>query len=117
MGIRADKAVNNHKSFNTCSGSVLMAFADKIGISEEEAKKIAAPFAGGRMGKCGAVMSGEYVLEQLYGADAPDKIAEYEAAFLQSKNGAKGSVMCSDLKGNCRACVTDAARILEDMIG
>lgn len=66
MGVRADQAVNNHKSFNTCSGSVLMAFADKIGIS---------------------------------------------------KNGAKGSVMCSDLRGNCRACVTDAARILEDMIG
>lgn len=114
MGVRADQAVNNHKSFNTCSGSVLMAFADKIGISEDEAKKIAAPFAGGRMGKCGAVMSGEYVLEQLYGADAPDKIAEYEAAF---KAEDKGSVMCSDLRGNCRACVTDAARILEDMIG
>ena len=114
MGVRADQAVNNHKSFNTCSGSVLMAFADKIGISEDEAKKIAAPFAGGRMGKCGAVMSGEYVLEQLYGADAPDKIAEYEAAF---KAADKGSVMCSNLRGNCRACVTDAARILEDMIG
>ena len=113
MGIRTDKAVNNHKSFHTCSSSVLEAFADIIGITESEAKNISAPFAGGRMGKCGAVMSAEYVLEQMYGSDAPNRIAEYEAAFMEDK----GSVMCSDLRGNCRACVTDAARILEDMIG
>ena len=38
MGSRADNAVSNHKSFHTCSGSVLEAFADVIGISEAEAK-------------------------------------------------------------------------------
>ena len=114
MGVRTESAVNNHKSFNTCSGSVLMAFADKIGVSEADAKRIAAPFAGGRMGKCGAVMSAEYVLEQMYGADAAGMIEEYEARFVAAD---KGSVMCADLRGNCRACVTDAARILEEMIG
>ena len=70
MGTRADKAVNNHKGFHTCSGSVLEAFADVIGISEAEAKSISMPIAGGRIGKCGAVLSAEYVLEQKYGADA-----------------------------------------------
>ena len=113
MGMRADQAVNNHKSFYTCSASVLAAFADKIDVSEAEAKKIAAPFAGGRMGKCGAVMSAEYVLEQLYGEEAAAKIQEYEEAF---KAEHKGSVMCADLRGNCRACVTDAASILEEMV-
>ena len=44
MGVRTDKAVNNHKSFHTCSGSVLEAFADVIGISEAEAQKISRPF-------------------------------------------------------------------------
>ncbi len=118
MGIRTDKAVNNHKSFHTCSSSVLEAFADTIGITESEAKNISAPFAGGRMGKCGAVMSAEYVLEQKFGADAAKKIEEYEEKF---KAADKGSVMCADLRGkvpgSCRACVTDAARILEEMIG
>lgn len=117
MGTRADKAVNNHKSFHTCSGSVLEAFADVIGISEAEAKSISIPFAGGRMGKCGAVLSAEYVLEQKYGAEATKKIEEFEEKF---KAADKGSVMCSDLRGkvpgSCRACVTDAARILEEMV-
>ena len=38
MEIRTEKAVTNHKSFYTCSASVLAAFADKIGISESEAR-------------------------------------------------------------------------------
>ena len=117
-GVRIEKAVNYHKGFNSCSASVLMAFADKIGISESEAKSISGAFAGGRMGKCGAVLSAEYVLEQMYGADAPQKIEEYEAEFIAAD---KGSVMCSDLRGkvpsSCRACVTDAAKLLEEMIG
>jgi len=117
MGTRADKAVNNHKSFHTCSGSVLEAFSDVIGISEAEAKSISMPFAGGRMGKCGAVLSAEYVLEQKYGAESAKKIEKFEERF---KAADKGSVMCSDLRGkvpgSCRACVTDAAKILEDMI-
>ena len=50
---------------------------------------------------------------KLYGDEADAKIEEYEDKF---KAADKGSVMCSDLRGNCRACVTDAARILEEMI-
>ena len=117
MGIRAEKAVINHKSFYTCSASVLAAFADKIGISESEAKTIASPFAGGRMGKCGAVLSAENVLGQIYKEDSAQKIEEFEDKF---KAADKGSVMCSDLRGkvegSCRACVRDAAKILEEMI-
>ena len=114
MGVRTENAVNNHKSFHTCSGSVLEAFADVIGISENEARTISGPFAGGRMGKCGAVLSAEYVLRNLCPDEADEKIAEYEERF---KAADKGSVMCSDLRGNCRACVTDAAKILEEMVG
>lgn len=117
MGSLADKAVNNHKSFYTCSGAVLCAFADKIGMSELEAKTVSMPFAGGRAGKCGAVMSAEYILKEKFGSDADAKIAEFEDRFKATD---KGSVMCVDLRGkvpgSCRACVTDAAKILEDMI-
>ena len=117
MGSLAEKAVNNHKCFYTCSSAVLCAFADKIGMSEEEAKSAAMPFAGGRAGKCGAVMSAEYVLRELYGDEADAKIEEFETSFKATD---KGSVMCADLRGkvpgSCRACVTDAAKILEKMI-
>ena len=117
MGIRTEKAVINHKNFNSCSASVLAAFADKLSISESKAKTIASPFAGGRMGKCEAVLSAEYVLEQLYKEDSAKKIEEFEEKFKATD---KGSVMCSDLRGkvvgSCRACVRDAANILEEMI-
>ena len=118
MGVRTDKAVDNHKSFYSCSAAVLDAFADKAGVSAAEAKSIAAPFAGGRMGKCGAVLAAEYVLKQVYGDDASGKIDEFEEKFIAMD---KGSVMCTDLRGkvpgSCRACVTDAAKILEEMVG
>ncbi|SHM45544.1 C-GCAxxG-C-C family protein [Ruminococcus flavefaciens] len=114
MAEKTEKAVKYHKSFYSCSASVLCAFADEAGIDEKQAKAAAAPFAGGRMGKCGAVLAAEYVLAQKYGKDS-DKISEFEAEFT-SRNR---SVMCSELRGglrSCRGCVTDAAEILEKML-
>lgn len=117
MGKLADEAVNNHKNFYSCSSSVLCAFHEPAGLSEAEAQREAAPFAGGRMGKCGAVMAAECVLKQVYGNDSENKISEFEKRFVDKE---KGSVMCTELRGkvsgSCRACVTDAALILEDMI-
>ncbi|MBR6402531.1 MAG: C_GCAxxG_C_C family protein [Eubacterium sp.] len=117
MGKLAEKAVDNHKSFYSCSASVLSAFADTIGIDENQAKTIAIPFAGGKAGKCGAVLAAEYVLDEKFGSESDAKIAKFEERFKATD---KGSVMCADLRGkvpgSCRACVTDAAEILEEMI-
>ena len=57
MAEKSEKAVKNHKSFYSCSASVLCAFAEDAGMTEQEAKTAASPFAGGRMGKGGAVMA------------------------------------------------------------
>lgn len=109
----AEQAVQNHKSGYTCSGSVLCAFCEEAGLTEDEARQIARPFAGGRMGKCGAVMAAEYVLEKQYGSDAPEKIAAFEEAFT-ARNG---SVLCRELRAQgfhiCRQCVRDAAELLQ----
>ena len=117
MGQLTEKAVGNHKSFYSCSAAVLCAFAGQAGLTEQSAKKEAAPFAGGKMEKCGAVMSAEYVLKQKCGEESDEKIKAFEEQFVDA---GKGSVMCRDLRGkgskSCRACVTDAAKILEDMI-
>ena len=95
----------------------MCAFHEQAGISEQEAKNVSAPFAGGRMKKCGAIMSAEYVLKQRYKENAEVKINEFEEKFI---NAGKGSVLCADLRGkipgSCRACVTDASRILEEML-
>lgn len=117
MGKLADKAVYNHKNYYSCSAAVLCAFHEVLVLSETDAQRKAAPFAGGRAGKCGAVMAAEYVLKQVYGSNADIKISEFERRFISKE---KGSVMCIELQGkvpgSCRACVTDAALILEDML-
>lgn len=120
MSIKTDKAIENHKNGYTCSGAVMCAFADDAGLSEQEAFDISRPFAGGRMGKCGAVLAAEQVLREKFGEKADSMIAELERRFTEMNS----SVVCRELKGfgtgkvlrPCRGCVTDAAAILEKML-
>ena len=80
---KAEKAAANHRHFYSCSASVLCAFAEDAGLDEKEAKSLAAPMAGGRQGKCGAVLAAEYVLAKKYPDDAQAKTEELEKAFTQ----------------------------------
>ncbi|MEE5992220.1 MAG: C-GCAxxG-C-C family protein [Oscillospiraceae bacterium] len=115
---KAEQAVANHKNHYPCSTAVLSAFAETAGLSEKEALLIAKPMAGGRMGKCGAVLAAEYVLEKIYGEEAEAKKQELERRFMEMNR----SVVCRELKGigtgkvlcSCRQCVTDAAELLEE---
>ena len=119
MSEKANKAIENHKNFYSCSAAVLCAFADEAGLSEQDAKKLAVPFAGGKMGKCGAVLASEYIISKKYPAQAERLIIEFENRFTEMNH----SVMCRELKGgltgkplrSCRGCVTDAAELLEEM--
>ena len=114
MAEKTEKAVKYHKSFYSCSTSVLCAFADDAGMDAEQAKSAAAPFAGGKMIKCGAVLAAEYVLAMKYGKDT-DKISEFENKFISRNKSAN----CRELKSGlrtCRGCVTDSAEILEEML-
>ena len=117
---RAENAVANHKNFYPCSAAVMCAFADIAGISEENARKAAMPFAGGKMGKCGAVLAAEYIIERAFPGRADELKERLENEFLQMNS----SVQCAELKGrmtgkplrSCRGCVTDAAELLERML-
>ncbi|MBR6113631.1 MAG: C_GCAxxG_C_C family protein [Oscillospiraceae bacterium] len=113
MGRFAQQAVANHKNRLSCSASVLSAFAGEAGIPEAEALKLAAPMSGGKMGKCGAVLAAEKVLESRFGVDRAEAlIRDFEHAFIQQH----GSVLCRDLISSCRACVTDASLLLEERL-
>ncbi|MBR6106763.1 MAG: C_GCAxxG_C_C family protein [Oscillospiraceae bacterium] len=116
---KTEKAIENHSRFMSCSAAVLNAFAAEAGMTPQEAAAAAAPMAGGRMGKCGAVLAAETVLKKQYGEDDP-RIAEFEQQFTDMNR----SLLCRELKGgltgnvlrSCRGCVTDAAALLEDML-
>ena len=101
----------------SCAAAVLTTYTEETGLSEFEAKMKAMPMAGGRMGKCGAVLAAQEVLK----VKAPEKLEQLEKLFAE-KNG---SVMCDELKGrtggpmlrSCPGCVEDACIILEQLIG
>lgn len=101
----------------SCAAAVLTTYLDEVGMNEYEAKMAAMPMAGGRMGKCGAVLAAEEVLK----VQAPDKLEQLEKLF-EEKNG---SIMCNELKGrtggpmlrSCPGCVEDACEILEKLLG
>lgn len=108
------KARESHKKGNNCSASLAMAFADRLGMTENEAKKYV-PAPRSIDGKCGGYLSVMAMLEKL----GIDKTKEYEDMFLE-KNG---SLLCKELiakrAGTGRTCndiVGEAAAMLDSLL-
>ena len=117
MSAKVEKAVEFMNGVYSCSQSVMCAFADDAGISHDDAKKISAPYAGGRKIKCGAVCGAELILTAKFGEENSENlIAEFEEKF-QNKVGA---INCRDIRGKnlypCVGCVEESAKILEKML-
>lgn len=105
---RVQHAVENFMAGYGCSQSVVAAFADLYGFTDQQAKLVAAGFGGGvgrlRM-MCGAV-SGLVILAgmkdgQTDGADAQGKANCYRVVqeLLEEFKKENGSVICAELLG------------------
>ena len=105
---RADRAEELFRQGYNCSQSVFAAFADAVGMTTEEAAKLASPFGAG-LGKlrevCGAVSGMTMVAGRLNGYDDP---SDYEAkkalyALVQKMcaefEEKQGSIICRELLG------------------
>ena len=140
---RVETAVSRFAEGYNCSQAVLSAYADRLGLDDETALKIAAGFGGGmgRMAEtCGAVTGAFMVLGLKYGAASPDREAKervYERIrhFAERFKTRNGSLVCRDLLGcdistaegvqrarelelftkTCPKFVRDACEILEEM--
>ena len=105
---RPDKAEELFRKGYNCSQSVFAAFADELGMSAEEAAKIASPFGAG-FGKlrevCGAVSGMTLAAGYLKGYDDPaDYESKKELYRLIQKMCAefeerKGTIICRELLG------------------
>lgn len=107
MSVYGDKAFEAfHKGYN-CSQSVALAFAPEMGLSEEQALKMAAGFGGG-FGRirevCGAFSGLTLVLGALYGSDDPaqktqiyTEVQALAEEYKQRSGG--GSIICRELLG------------------
>ena len=105
---RSDRAEELFRKGYNCSQSVFAAFADVLGMSVEEAAKIASPFGAG-FGKlrevCGAVSGMTLLAGYLKGYDDP---ADYQSkkdvyALIQKMcaefEECKGTIICRELLG------------------
>ena len=114
-----------HTSCNCCQ-AVLCAFADEVGMTEEELKKIGAAFGVG-MGcleaTCGALIGAQMLMgmKKYQGRsvlrDAAGVLHQFEAMCK--------ATVCKDLKGRdtgivlceCDDCVRNAVEIAQEVLG
>ena len=114
-----------HNGCNCCQ-SVVLSYAEEIGLPEETLAKLASGFAGGmgtREGVCGALNGAVMVLGLLNdGTVKPVKAAKEAQLAFREKTGA---ILCKDIKGvetgvelcACDDCVRNAVEIAEKALG
>ena len=141
---KMDKAAKAEKYFQegyACSQSVLMAFAEELGLDIETAKKVSSTFGAG-MGRlrktCGALTGAFMGIGLKHGNTSPDdtktKLDSYDMVRKLAKKFAEkhGTTECRELliryaskaavessdhhKIICNYLVKDAVRMLEDIL-
>ena len=104
-----------------CGQVVLSNCAQELGISADEANRLAAAFGGGSgMGEtCGAVVGAMMVLGLKHGHKGPDDMEQREvlmakrAEFIERWKERRGSCMCRDLLEDDISTAEGLGRILE----
>ena len=104
----SEKAVNSFRNGYNCAQSVLLTFAGKIGLTDDEALRLTSSFGGG-MGRlrevCGAVSAMFMIAGFLKGYTEPDndiakanhyKLIQDLATEFKSKYG---TIICRELLG------------------
>lgn len=123
--MRVEQAMERKQNGFNCCQSVLLTYADRIGLPEATLAKLASGFAGGggtREGVCGALNGAVMVLSLLNnGSKPPMKVARAAQIAFREKTGA---ILCKEIKGvetgvelcDCIDCVRNAAEIVEEML-
>ncbi len=116
---RKETARYKHLNGYNCAQAALCAFADRLGISDDEARQTAALWGGGRKDLCGAVYAMEHMIRETTegGVRQQEIIDALESAFTSRF----GSVLCADIKipGQkmiCNGFVGAAAEIAEKLL-
>lgn len=97
---RAQKAKENFLNGHNCSQSVVMAFADDLGVPRETLLAAALPLGGG-LGRlrltCGAISGGAIVLGLLFPEMPKQEMYELVQEFVRRFEEIHVSICCGDL--------------------
>ena len=113
---RMDYAARRKKEMNCCQ-AVLVAFADKLGKSEDDLLRLGSGFGAGMgtmEGTCGALVGAIMVSSLLSAKD--EAMKNSRAIMSRFKELCGGATLCRDLKGietgkmlcSCEDCVRNA---------
>lgn len=107
MSKRAELAVANFQAGNNCAQSVLLAYADVLGLTQEQAAMVSVGFGGG-MGRlrlhCGAFSAAVMLAGILEGEDGakkehrPSTYARVQAIYRRFMER-NGTISCAELLG------------------
>jgi C_GCAxxG_C_C family probable redox protein len=134
---KVEKAVKCFESGYNCSQAIFSTYSPDLGVSSEQALKIASGFGGGMRidGTCGAVTGAFMVLGLKFakGKDKPyDKIIKFAETFcrknkstdcqaligydIRTKEGMDKATNEGLFRSICSQLVRDSAEILEEML-
>ena len=124
--MRAEQAVERKHNGCNCCQSVVLSYAEEIGLPAQTLAKLASGFGAGmgtREGVCGALNGAVMVLGLLNnGTVKPMRAAKEAQLAFREKTGA---ILCKDIKGiesgvelcSCDDCVRNAVEIVEKALG
>jgi len=130
------KIINAQASFEqgfNCAQAVFSIYAEDLGLTAEQAKKISSSFGGGinsRGEVCGAVTGGLMAIGLKYGYTDPKQLAAKEfnknisTEFIRQIEAQFDTILCREIKDenpkdiykNCPLIVEASAKILKDLL-
>lgn len=127
---RGEQAKKYFQSGYNCAQSVLMAFADKTDLTEQQIMNISAPFGAGmsRMREVCGTVSGMFMAAGLISGNDAGTVHGKNAVYTVTQDLANqfknrnGSIICRELladgsqKRSCADLCYDAAEILESCL-
>ena len=127
MNQHVDKAMelrNQTPMVNNCAQTIMRAYADELGMTEEQAAALGCNFGGGMKcgGTCGAITSGLMVLGAM-GVDSPMAVGEFrrrmacmhdgltDCAALLRENASKGG----EKKAHCDNMIKESIELIDEL--
>ena len=122
---RIEDAIKYKHSGCNCTQSVLMAYKDKLNISEEDILKLSSGFLlgmGNMKGTCGALIAANMLLGSLN--ESKRRMMTLSSELVDEFEKRSGALICADLKGvktgqilcPCDKCISNAIEILEELL-
>lgn len=124
MELTKEEIVNSFMGGVDCSQIIMGEWADRLGMSKEDALKVASTFGAGLgIGEtCGAIIGGMLVLGMMYGntganqQEVKDKLVAKRAEFLEKFKNAHNHCSCRELLGLDFSKPEDVPKIFESGI-